>query len=224
MKTNLRIIVVGAGRLGLRTTRLLADRGHDVVMVDRDEDRCAAVAEEYLGTIIHGDASDPEILRQAEPEKADALAALTPDAERNLEVCRRALDSNDALRTVVRGDEESGEEDGKRDEEMEELVDEVIHPEHLGAIGAANALLGSSVRALENVAGTLQILAVEIAEDAPAAGKKLEEVTLPEGSLVVSDADADEVAHPEMTLEAGRTYVVAAEPGVVEELQQLLRG
>lgn len=217
MKTNLRILLAGGGRIGLRTAQLLADRGHDVVLIDRDPERCEQISDEYVATVIRGDATEREILEQAEPGKADALAALTPDAGYNRDICRLALEINGDLHTVARSDEGPSEQ-------LEGLVDEVIYPEHLGAIGAANALLGTSVRALENATGVLQILAVEISGDAPVAGKKLEEVSLPEGCLVISDADADRLADPEMELEAGKTFLVAAEPRVVEEVQRLLRG
>ena len=36
---GLRIIVVGSGRVGLATVRLLADRGHATVVIERRPDR-----------------------------------------------------------------------------------------------------------------------------------------------------------------------------------------
>jgi len=217
VKKNLRVIVAGAGRVGRRTAQLLDERGHDVVIVEKDGSRCEKLSGDYAATIIHGDAADAEILRQAGPEKAQALAALTPESEVNGRICRLAHDLNSGLRLVAR----AGEEDHG---DLRGVADEVVYPEDLGAVGAANALLGSSVRALETVAGRLRVLEVKIGEDAPVAGRTLEEVSLPEGVFFVSGADAGRLARRDTVLDAGRTYIVAAEPEVVEELQQLLRG
>jgi trk system potassium uptake protein TrkA len=217
MKDNLRIIISGAGRVGLRAAHLLKERGHDVVVVEKDKGRCGHVSDKYVATVIHGDATRAEILEQTEPGKADAIAALTSDAEVNQKICLEALEQHGGLRTVIRSDEE-------QESDFDDRIDQVIYPEGLGALGAVNAILGTSVRALENYSGTLQILAVEIAEDAPVAGKTVAALSLPEGCLIVSDADANHLASHDTVLEAGKIYIVAVEPRVGEEVHRLLRG
>jgi trk system potassium uptake protein TrkA len=41
---------------------------------------------------------------------------------------------------------------------------------------------------------------------------------------VVSDADGQSIAGADTVLEAGRTFVVAAQPGVIDEVMNLFRG
>jgi trk system potassium uptake protein TrkA len=65
---------------------------------------------------------------------------------------------------------------------------------------------------------------IRVREGAPAAGKKLQSVRFPRGTLVISDDDGERVAGPETTLTPGRRYVIAVEPDVVDEVMNLLRG
>ena len=217
MSTNgpLRILVVGSGRVGLQTVRLLADRGHDLVVIERRPERCAKLADEYLATVIEGDAARPSILRQADLGRTDVVAALTNTAATNLSVCLTAKRLEPSVRTVLRTTVE--------DESYEEFADAVVFPEATGARTVTN-LVESGVRALEATIGDVEIFDIQVVEGAPVAGRTLEEVALPRGSLVVSDADGEAIAGAQMVLEAGRTYVVAAEPSVVDEIMNLFRG
>jgi TrkA-C domain. len=72
--------------------------------------------------------------------------------------------------------------------------------------------------------GVLDIAEVRIGEDAPVVGKVLDEISLPEGSLVVSDVEGARVARADTVMKAGQRYIVAAEPDVIEEVMRLLRG
>lgn len=213
---TLRVVVVGSGRVGLHTTRSLADRGHDVVVVERRGDRTTRLADEYLATVIEGDATRPSILAQTNPQRADAVAALTNTPATNLAVCLLAKRLAPGTRTVLRTTDPT--------ENYEGFVDRVVFPEAAGARLTLNAIVSSEVRTIEESVGELDVLEVEVASDAPAAGKRLDSIRLPEGSLVVSDANGDRTARADTVLEAGHRYVVATEPAVADEVMNLLRG
>ena len=213
---SLRVVVVGSGRVGLQVTRSLADRGHEVVVIERRSDRSTRLADEYLATVIEGDATRPSVLAQTNPERADVIAALTNTPATNLAVCllaeRLAPDARTVLRTA------------DPEENYDEFVDQVVFPEAAGSRLTVNAIVGSEVRSIEESVGALDVLEIEIAPDAPAAGKRLESIRLPEGSLIVSDANGHRIAGPGTELEAGHRYVVATEPAVADEVVNLLRG
>nr|WP_245902898.1 TrkA C-terminal domain-containing protein [Salinigranum rubrum] len=99
----------------------------------------------------------------------------------------------------------------------------MLFPERAGARVAANERLGSDVRTLADVTGTLDIVQSRVREGAPAAGRTLKEVRFPAGTLVVSDDNGERIARPETTLEPDKQYVVAVEPDVVDEVLNLLR-
>jgi len=217
MTKDLEVIVAGGGRVGFATAELLADRGHDVTIIERDEDVCDDVAEAWIATVIEGDATNPEILEQAGVEDADVIAALTGETGLNLAVCLAATELSPGIRTVARIERASGEA-------YTRFVDAVLYPERAGARVAANEIVGSDVQTLADVTGNLDIMEVRVAEDAPAAGKQLTDINFPTGTLVISDDDGERIARPDTTLTAGKRYVVAVEPDVVDEVMRLMRG
>ncbi|HKJ57671.1 MAG TPA: TrkA family potassium uptake protein [Halobacteriales archaeon] len=212
---GLRVLVVGSGRVGLATVRLLADRGHDIVVIERRPDRCKQLADEYLATVIEGDAGRPSVLKQADLERTDVVAALTDTPGTNLSVCLAAERIAPGVRTVMRTI--------YGDEDYTEFADAVVFPEAAGARAVTN-VIEVGVDTLEATIGDLEIFDLEVAEGAPVAGRALADVALPRGSLVVSDADGESVAGADTVLEVGRTFVVAAEPGVTDEVMNLFRG
>jgi trk system potassium uptake protein TrkA len=214
---TLDIIIAGGGRVGFETATLLDTRGHDVTVVEPDGDRCDAMADEYVATIIRGDASSPDILRQADVEGNDVIAGLTGLPGLNLAICMEAAELAPEIRTVARITE-------RTQEEYERFVDETVFPEGAGARVAANEIEGSDVRTLADVTGTLDIMEIRVEEGAPAAGKALRDVRFPAGTLVISDDDGERVARPETTLAPGKRYVIAVEPDVADEVMNLLRG
>jgi len=212
-----RIVVAGGGRVGLRTARELADRGHDIVLIEKEEDRSDVAADERVGMVLQGDATAPSILKQADLERADAIAALTDQPGTNLAVCLEAKRIAPGIRTLARTD--TGTED-----EYDEIADATILPHQLSAATAADILSGDEVRTLASDHHDLEVLEIEVAEGAPVVGHTLDEISLPRGSLIVSDRDRTRIARADTELEAGERYIVAAETDVTEEVLALFRG
>jgi trk system potassium uptake protein TrkA len=216
MNGNFRVVIAGGGRVGHRTAEMLDDRGHDVVVIESDPDRANAISDDYIATVIEGDATRPTILEQVDLDRTDVVAALTNRTGSNLAIAMMARDLTDSIRTVVRTEREGAGE-------FDQFVDSVIFPERAGARAAANAI-EPDVSSLSDVTGELDIMEIRVRENAPVAGRRLSEIALPRGSLVVSDAAGNAISGPETELEPGETYVVAAEPSVVDEVMNLMRG
>lgn len=212
-----RIIVAGGGRIGLRTARELADRGHDIVLIEKDAERAETLADEYIGVVLHGDATTPSILDQADLDRADAIAALTDEPGTNLAISLEAKRLAPDIRTLVRTS--TGTE-----KEYDEIVDATILPQELSANTAADILSGDEVRTIIGAHHDLEILEIEVDENAPVAGRTLEEVNFPTGSLVISDRNRTRIARADTTLEPGEHYIVGVESDVVDEVLNLFRG
>ncbi|MFB6096013.1 MAG: NAD-binding protein [Haloferacaceae archaeon] len=217
MPSKLRVVVAGGGRVGFQTARLLADRDHDVTIIEQDEDVVGDIADEWIATVVGGDATDPDILEQAQVGEADAVAALTGQTGQNLAICMIAAELAPGVRTVARTDRSPTEG-------YTRFVDAVVFPERAGARVAADEILGSDVQTLADVTSTLDIMQIRVGEGAPAAGKQLSAVNFPSGTLVISGSEGERIARSDTTLEAGKRYVVAVEPDVVDEVMNLLRG
>ncbi|MFC7042418.1 NAD-binding protein [Halonotius sp. GCM10025705] len=217
MTTTRDVIIAGGGRVGFQTAEILADRGHDVTIIEREEAVINSIADEWVATVIAGDATNPNIIEQAGIEDADVIAALTGETGLNLAVCLAAAELSPSIRTIARIDRAAGES-------YTRFVDALVFPERAGARTAANEIIGSDVQTLADVTATLDIMLIRVGDDAPAAGKQLSEVRFPDGTLIISDGEGDQVARPETMLTAGDRYLVAVEPAVADEVMNLLRG
>jgi trk system potassium uptake protein TrkA len=218
MTETLRIVVAGGGEVGLGTARLLDDRGHNVVVIERDPERAELLSDEYVGTVLEGDAARPRVLAQANLDRTDTVAALTADEATNFAVCM-AAQRMATVRTVMRTETAPGEE-------YDQFVDGTIFPESFGSRAAANEITGGGVRSVEEIGGDLdlEIVDVEVTEEAPAAGRRLDEVQFPRGSLIIAEGAGGRIGGPDTVLEPGSRYLVAVESDVADEVMNLLRG
>jgi trk system potassium uptake protein TrkA len=217
MTSKLDVVIAGGGRVGFQTAELLSDRGDDVTIVEQDGEVVDRIADEWVTTVIAGDATNPDMLTEAGVEDADVVAALTGNTGVNLAVCMAAKEMAPGIRTVARIDRASAES-------YTRFVDAVLFPERAGARLAANEIVGSDVQTLADVTSTLDIMQIRVAEGAPAAGRPLSKIRFPSGTLVISGEEGGHVARPDTTLEPGKRYVVAVEPDVVDEVVNLFRG
>ena len=221
MSADLRVVIVGGQHVGYHAARRLSDRGHDVVVVEKDRERVEFLSEQYDATVIHGDGGRRSILRQAGLDRSDIVAALTGyGAMTNIGICAMAAEIEPDIGTVARIDH------GDR-EEYAGLVDRVVYPEELAAHAATNEIVhvaGGGVRTIEQVTGDLTLLELTVAADAPVAGRELRDVAFPRGAVVVAGRDSNQLPGPEMVLEPGFRYVVAVKTDISDEVVRLLRG
>src|SRR5918998_2814789 len=95
------VIVCGAGRVGARVIRELSRAGEPFVIVERDAQSVAALAEEGAPVLV-GDATLEETLRDAGVERARALAACLPDDADNVYVVLTARGLDNKFHNLAR--------------------------------------------------------------------------------------------------------------------------
>jgi trk system potassium uptake protein len=99
----IKVMVIGGGRVGAALARLLADGGHEVVVVDARADRIAAIrAAQPDVRIATADGTDPAALEAAGIRTVDVVAAVTSDDARNLLVSALARLEFRVPRTIAR--------------------------------------------------------------------------------------------------------------------------
>ncbi|MCW2502228.1 MAG: Trk transport system, NAD-binding component [Actinomycetia bacterium] len=97
------VVLCGLGTVGLRVAEQLREAGADVVAIDREPDPAAYAAARRLGIpLIHGDASEEEVLRVANVGTARCLVAVTDDDVANLEAGLASRAFRADIRVVLR--------------------------------------------------------------------------------------------------------------------------
>jgi trk system potassium uptake protein TrkA len=97
----MKIVVVGAGRSGTNLSARLSRSGHEVALIDRDEGVAKRAFEQFGLATLTGDGTDPEVLRTAEVDRADVVAALLRRDADNLAIALLAKEMG-ARRVMVR--------------------------------------------------------------------------------------------------------------------------
>ncbi|WP_254545716.1 potassium channel family protein [Halomarina pelagica] len=217
----MRFVIVGAGRVGRRTARVVEEEGHDVTVIEVDPAARERVRSEGFD-VVEGDGSNEDDLLSVGLEDVDALGALSGDVTVNLIACMIA--KAHGCRTVLRVDGDYREYVlGKYASD----VDEVIYPERLGAIAAKNALMGGSVRAIADVAQNVQLLELTVSEDAPMRGYSLSELELPANARLLGfGKEGESVGLPDAddSLELGDRVVVIADFDSLADVRHLIVG
>jgi trk system potassium uptake protein TrkA len=80
----MRVVIIGASEVAAQTAGLLVDRGDDVVLIEQDRERIETLSESLDCGFLHGDGSNPAILREAGPEETDALLCVTDHDQVNI--------------------------------------------------------------------------------------------------------------------------------------------
>jgi len=98
----MKAIVVGGGKVGYYLLKTLREKRYDVTLIEKNRELCNKIAEELGGHIICGDGSDIEVLKDADIEEAEVVAAVTGKDEENLVVCQMAKVNFNVGKTIAR--------------------------------------------------------------------------------------------------------------------------
>ncbi len=86
----MRIIVIGAGKIGRHLARELAEAGHAVTVAESDGEVARRLAESVDALVLEGDGTSMALLKSADVSRADWLLAVTGQDEVNLTACELA--------------------------------------------------------------------------------------------------------------------------------------
>jgi len=213
----MKFVIVGYGRVGIRTARILREEGHEVVVVDNDPEKADRARTEGFET-IEGDASEENVLDQTGLETVDALGGLTGDLNVNFAACMVA--KHYGCRTVLRIDEDYREEIYQK---YADDVDEIIYPERLGAAGAKTALLGGDFSVVSDLTEKLQLSVFTLREGSPLIGERISSVDLPSTARVYAHGREREsltIPLPGTRIEANDRIAVIVQTEAVEDVRQ----
>jgi len=80
----MKAVLIGGGSLSVATAKILTERGHDVVIVERNAEKIDVLSEQVDCGFINGDGTKPGILRESGPSDSDLLLCLTNNDQTNM--------------------------------------------------------------------------------------------------------------------------------------------
>jgi trk system potassium uptake protein TrkA len=98
----MKIIVMGCGRVGSQVSQLLVDHGHDVIVIDHDDNALARLGKEFKGRVVRGLGFDKNVLLEAEVETAEGFVAASSSDNANIVAARIARNIFRVPRVVAR--------------------------------------------------------------------------------------------------------------------------
>lgn len=220
----MRIVVVGAGKVGYYLIRTLIDRGHRLSLVEMDAERCRVVAEEMNILTVNGDGTDLASLVDAGADTADVVAAVTGMDEVNLVVCQLAKKKLGVRKAVARVN------NPKNREVLQRLgVDIAVSGTSLIADAIEHEILYQNMRTLLKLDHSdLVLLELPVFEGSPASNSEVRELasSLPRGCLLVSIFRGDEAILPRggTMLLPGDTVIAVAHRGEQDVLREVFQG
>lgn len=218
---HLYIVIVGGGQTGYRLANRLAKRNHETAIVEADERRAHELAAELDSLVIHGTATDIDVLKDAGGEKADALVAVTASDEANFMAVKLAKELG-IPRVVSRVNEE------KLASAFEDLgADAAISLVDAAVTLYEKAITGPGMYGLLTLGGgEVEVVEVSVVEESDAIGETIKDLDLPDLCTVAMVTRKGELIPPrgDTEFEEGDRAVLVGKSEDVMSVARLFRG
>lgn len=175
----MKVLIVGGGKTLYFLCRTFAAKGYTVVIINRDKVECVQLARQLSATVVCGDGSDAEVLRDAGAVGADAVLAITPNDQDNLVICQLASLKFGVPRTIALAN------DPDNAEVFEKLGVSSFSTTHIvSSLIEQRAALEQIINLLPVGEGKVNVTEIVLSDTAPVAGQQLKDIILPENALV----------------------------------------
>jgi len=214
------IIIVGAGKVGWNLARELIEKEHEVTVIENNRRRYLTVEQELEHNVQYGDASELWVLERAGVQRSDMVIAVTGDDEDNMLICQVAREKYMVERIIARVN-------NPRNREHFELLG--IKP----IVSATDLILRliehevpeyGLVHLLDFPEERLEIIEMLLDKDSKVAGRRVGDLEMPEGSLLISVLRGGDgfVPAADTVLEPGDEVLAVLDPGREEDLKDFL--
>jgi len=216
-------IVAGGGKVGANITRSLLAMGHEVTLVEQRRDRFEQLEAELGPVVLTGDATEIFVLERAGIARPpDLVLAVTGDDEDNIVIAQIAQDGYQVPKVVAR-------------------VNDPRNQAHFDLLGVTRTLCATSgllglvehevpehglVKLLELRREGLEVVELSVSPEAPAAGKRVAGLSLPDDVRLVSITrnGVAEVAGLDTVIRPGDQAIAILKPGLEDRLRKALVG
>ncbi len=172
----MKILIAGAGEVGIHLAKLLGQESHDITLMDSDKDRLDTVRE-YPDLLTYiGNCSSTTDLKKAGISDFDLFIGVTPEESKNITSCILATNLG-AKRTLARIDNYEYLNPENYEFFQKLGVDSMIYPEMMAAREIVSAIKTPWTREWWELSnGSVILTAAKIRDNAPIVNKYLYEL------------------------------------------------
>jgi len=217
------IIIVGGGKVGFYLASELVAEGHEILVIEQEPAKVARINDELGDVAVQGDGCEAAVLENAGTGRADMFIAVTGDDEDNLVSCQVARKKFDVPRTIARLN------NPKNALIFKKLgIDTTVSATAAIMAHIEQELPTHHLIPLLSLRGSgLQIVEAQITDDSPSLGRKLNDLLLPQQTLIALVIDAGghpHVPNAETQLSTGDKVLAVTRPDAEDTLRQILIG
>jgi trk system potassium uptake protein TrkA len=217
------MIVVGGGKIGFHLGKALLSEGHEILIIEKDRNRIDFITNELGSICMNGDGCEVSTLSEAGAARADMLVSVTGDDEDNLASCQVAKLVYKVPRTIARIN-------NPKNEKLFHMLGVDI------TVSSTNIIMENIQQEVPTHIMThlmtlqdkgLAVVEIRIPADARCVGKKIKDIALPTGSMLILLFRRDE--EPRMTtaetvIQIGDQFIALTPTINEEDLKKALRG
>ena len=218
------IIIVGGGKVGTHLANLLLEAGHEVRVIERGNARLKALHEILPGgTLIPGSGTDPATLEQSGVRDADVVAAVTGTDETNLVAMSLARFEYRVGRTISRVKDPRNGWMFTPAMGVDVAVDQA---DIMAKLIAEHMSLGSMMTLLKLSRGDYSLVEQRVHEGAPAAGKRIMDLSFPTESILAGVQRGGRliIPHGDTVLQPGDEVLAVVHASRTSDLAAVLVG
>lgn len=216
-------IIVGGGKVGYYLAKSLLERGHEILLIERELQRYAVLHDELAANVLLGDGCEVLTMLQAGMDRASAVIAVTGDDEDNLVICQIARHRFNVPRTIARINNPRNKNIFARlgidvtvssTEVILSQIEQVLPTESL-----------VHLLTLRNVG--VSFVEMDVPAGSPALGRPLKELGIPDDSilpLVIRGGKEAIIPYGETMLQPGDRVIAVTSEASEVQLRQILLG
>ena len=216
----MKIILIGGSKLAYFLAKQFASKNYYTTIINEDLEEAKTLSRTLKATVIHGQGSDPATLGEAGALQADVVLSLTTHDEDNLIACQIAQKEYGVPRTIAL----------VNDPENQQIFEKLGITVAFSATQIIASLIeqqtaSSDIQNLLPIAeGKVNVTEIALEQDNPAVGKTIDELQLPNGTLIACILRKGEVIVPngENSLQALDRLIVIGQPESYGQLMRLL--